>query len=127
LLAHERGIDDPSRQSKALRLESLGLQVELAGALSETTLTARFANPSDDTLEGDFTFELPEGAVVTGYALDIDGQLVDGVLVDPLKAERTYEAQVREGVDPGLARCRAAMCSRRGSFRSRRKAGAPSG
>ena len=57
LLAHERGIDDPSRQSKALRLESLGLQVELAGALSETTLTARFANPSDDTLEGDFTFE----------------------------------------------------------------------
>lgn len=104
LLAHERGIDDPSKQSKALRLESLGLEVELAGALSETTLTARFVNPSDDTLEGDFTFELPEGAVVTGYALDIEGRLVDGVLVDPLKAERTYEAQVREGVDPGVAR-----------------------
>src|SRR5689334_24574476 len=104
LLAHERGIDDPSTQRQALRLESLALQVELVGALSETTLTARFVNPSDETLEGDFTFQLPEGAVVTGYALDIEGRLVDGVLVDPLKAERTYEAQVRRGIDPGVAK-----------------------
>ena len=104
LLAHERGIDDPSKQSESLRLESLDVKVDVGGALSETTLTARFVNPSRDTLEGDFSFELPEGAVVTGYALDIDGQLVDGVLVDPLKAERTYEAQVRQGVDPGVAR-----------------------
>ncbi|HKU90741.1 MAG TPA: VIT domain-containing protein [Steroidobacteraceae bacterium] len=104
LLAHERGIDDPSMQSLALRLESLDVQIDVVGALAQTTLTARFVNPSRDTLEGDFTFELPEGAVVTGYALDIEGHLVDGVLVDPLKAERTYEAQVREGVDPGLAR-----------------------
>ncbi|HRI18982.1 MAG TPA: VIT domain-containing protein, partial [Burkholderiaceae bacterium] len=48
-------------------------------------------------------FDLPAGAVVTGYALDIDGTLVDGVLVEPLKARRAYEDQVREGIDPGLA------------------------
>ena len=40
---------------------------------TDVTLTARFANPSSDTLEGLFSFELPEGAVVTGYALDIEG------------------------------------------------------
>src|SRR4029079_16114544 len=78
LLARERGIDDPAMRSKALRLENLGIEVELAGALSETTLTARLVNPSADTLEGEFTFELPQGAVVTGYALDIAGRLVDG-------------------------------------------------
>jgi vault protein inter-alpha-trypsin-like protein len=104
LVAREQGIDDPERQSEALRLASVLLDIDVVGALAEITLTARFQNPGDDTLEGDFSFELPAGAVVTGYALDIEDRMLDGVLVDPLKAERAYEAQVREGIDPGVAR-----------------------
>ena len=104
LLAYEQGIEDPESESEALRLADLALDFDVVGALADVTLTARFANPSDETLEGLFTFELPEGAVVTGYALDIDGLLLDGVLVDQLKAQRAYEAKVREGIDPGLAR-----------------------
>jgi len=104
LMAHVQGINDPETASTALRLAELTLELDVVGALSETTLTAKFANPSDRVLEGDFSFELPAGAVVTGYALDIEGQLVDGVLVEPLKAERTYEEQVRQGIDPGVAK-----------------------
>ena len=101
--AYERGIDDPSRHSKALRLATLDLDVDLVGAIADTTLTARFENTSEVLLEGRFSFELPDGAVVTGYALDIAGAMIDGVLVDPLKAKREYQQRVRARVDPGVA------------------------
>jgi hypothetical protein len=103
LLAYEQGIEDPETASEELRLSDLALDFDVVGALVDVTLTTRFANPSSETLEGRFNFELPEGAVITGYALDIDGQLLDGVLVDHLKARRTFDAKVREGIDPGLA------------------------
>jgi hypothetical protein len=101
--AYRQGINDPLKHSKALTLAELALDLDVAGTLADGTLTARFYNPSADLLEGRFAFELPAGAVVTGYSLDINGTLVDGVLVEPLKARRSYEAQVRRGIDPGLA------------------------
>ena len=90
LLAYEQGIEDPETASEELRLSDLALDFDVVGALVDVTVTTRFANPSSETLEGRFNFELPEGAVITGYALDIDGQLLDGVLVDHLKARRTF-------------------------------------
>jgi tetratricopeptide (TPR) repeat protein len=101
--AYERGIDDPSRHSKALRIADLNLKLDIVGAIADTTVTVRFSNPSDNELEGKFAFELPEGAVITGYSLDVAGALVDGVLVDPLKARREYQERVRQRVDPGVA------------------------
>jgi len=103
LLARQQGIDDPGA-IRPLQLAQLRLDVDVGGALAYFTLTAQFQNPSEDTLEGEFAFQLPDGAVVTGYALDIDEQMVDGVLVEPLKARRTYEAQVRQKIDPGFGR-----------------------
>jgi hypothetical protein len=102
--AHEQGIDDPAKHSKALRLGSLALDVDVVGAIAEFTVTARFENPSAATLEGEFTFQLPDGAAVTGYALDVGERMIDGVLVEPLKAERAYEEKVRQGIDPGVAK-----------------------
>jgi len=101
--AYERGIDDPARHSKALRISDLNLKLDIVGAIADTTIIVRFNNPSGDDLEGKFAFELPEGAVITGYSLDIAGKLVDGVLVDPLKARREYQQRVRQRVDPGVA------------------------
>jgi hypothetical protein len=102
--AHEQGIDDPARHSKALRLGSLAMDVDVVGAIAEFAVTARFDNPSEEILEGEFTFQLPDGAVVTGYALDVEGRMIDGVLVEPLKAQRAYEEKVRQGIDPGVAK-----------------------
>jgi tetratricopeptide (TPR) repeat protein len=104
LVAREMGIDDEEASSRALRVADLHVVVDVVGALADVTLTVRFANPSEDTLEGDFSMDLPAGAVVTGYALDIEERMVEGVLVEPLKAERAYENQVREGIDPGVAK-----------------------
>ena len=40
-----------------------------------------FRNPLPYATEGDLYFPLPEGATVSGYALDVLGRTVDGVVV----------------------------------------------
>jgi hypothetical protein len=103
LMAHEQGIDDPEKHSEALQIATLDLRVDVVGTIADVTVTAKFSNPGDDDLEGRFTLDLPPGAVVTGYALDVDDTLIDGVLLDPLKARREYEERVRQKIDPGVA------------------------
>lgn len=89
--------------ARKIALRRIDLSVIVRGALAETEVTAVFANPGTEALEGDFRFALPEGAVVTGYALDVAGTMIDGVLVDRPRAKAIYEERVRGAVDPGLA------------------------
>ncbi len=69
-------------------------------AVVETTLV--FHNPNARLLEGELVFPLPDGAAVCGYALDIGGALVDGVVVTKEKARVAFETETRRNVDPGL-------------------------
>ncbi len=94
---------DPDAPAKALKLSRLKVEVVLVGGLARTTVEARFDNPTKQALEGDFTLALPAGAVVDGYALDVDGRMVDGVLTGKRQAREVYENRVRAGIDPGLA------------------------
>ena len=42
-------------------------------------------------MEGDLYFPLPEGATVSGYALDIEGRMIDGVAVEKHKGRQVFE------------------------------------
>lgn len=88
---------------RRLEIAKLAIDVRLHGTIAETEMTIVFANPSDEVLEGDFAFAMPAGSVVTGYALDVGGAMLDGVLIDQYQARQAYEARVRAGIDPGLA------------------------
>jgi hypothetical protein len=72
------------------------------GALAQTTLTLTFANDANRILEGELLFPLPEGSTVSGYGLDVNGQMVDGVAVEKEHARQSYEQEVHKGIDPGL-------------------------
>ena len=85
-----------------VELRSLDIQVRISGVFAETTQTLRIYNPNTRDLEGQVCFPLPDGAVVCGYALDVGGKLVDGVVVPKQEARRILEAEERKGVDPGL-------------------------
>ena len=85
-----------------LRLAEVDAQVTIIGHLAETSLTMRFYNPNQRAMEGDLYFPLPEGATISKYALDVQGKLVDGVVVAKNKARQVFEAEVRKGIDPGL-------------------------
>ena len=89
-------------RSMPLGLAKLQTEVRILGAVAETTTTMTFANPSPRAMEGDLYFPLPEGATISGYALDINGAMVDGVAVEKHEARRVFEEVVRHGIDPGL-------------------------
>ena len=49
-------------------------------------------------LEGVLQFTLPKGSTVSGYGVDIDGELVDGVPIEKEKAKVVFESEVRKRV-----------------------------
>jgi hypothetical protein len=102
LTALVRGVDDEDNRRDSLRIEKLEIEVRVHGGLADTTLTARIANPGEERLEADFGLALPAGSSVTGYALDVEGDMIEGVLVDQRKARQAYQERVRQDVDPGL-------------------------
>jgi hypothetical protein len=108
LIAHDTRADRAAVSAKSLTIASLDVSIKIVGGLAETTLTAQFTNPNDAVLEGDFTLDLPREAWVVGFALDVNGTLVDGVLQPKAKAAEAYEENLRRGVDPGLGEINAA-------------------
>jgi hypothetical protein len=79
---------------------SVVAKVDGLHAVVETTLV--FHNPNARMLEGELVFPLPDGAAVCGYALDINGALVEGVVVTKERARVAFETETRRNVDPGL-------------------------
>ena len=89
-------------ESKALDIGRLAIEVRLHGSIALTEMTVRFDNPSDQVLEGQFAIDLPKGSVVTGYALDVGGDMIDGVLQPRDRAREAFERRVVQRIDPGL-------------------------
>ncbi len=89
-------------KSQPLAVRKVDVEVRILGSLAETRMTMVFFNAAQRQLAGDLYFPLPEGATVSGYALDINGAMVDGVVVEKDKARQVFEKEVRKGVDPGL-------------------------
>ena len=90
------GADQP------VRLQSLKIDVEVAAGVAETRVQMEFFNPNARVLEGKLQFPLGAGQVVSGFALDVDGQLRDAVPVEKARAEQVFEDITRRRVDPGL-------------------------
>lgn len=61
-----------------------------------------FTNPNSRTMSGELEFPLPEGAFVCGYALEINGDMIPGVICGKEKARVAFENEMRKGVDPGI-------------------------
>ena len=93
---------DKGEKSERLAVSAVKVDARILGTLAETRMTLTFHNPHDRVLAGDLYFPLPEGATVSGYALDIRGEMIDGVVVEKQKARQVYEKIVRQGIDPGL-------------------------
>ena len=81
---------------------SLQVDVEVAGGAAETRVQMVFFNPNTRVLEGKLQFPLAPGQVVSGFALDVDGQLRDAVPVEKARAQQVFEDIARRRVDPGL-------------------------
>ncbi|MCJ7449770.1 MAG: DUF2135 domain-containing protein [Bacteroidales bacterium] len=85
-----------------MRLDILNIDIKVVGQIAVTTLDMTYFNNNSRVMEGEFNFPLGEGQAVSRFALDINGALRAGVVVEKKQGRKTFEAIVRRGVDPGL-------------------------
>jgi len=87
---------------RPMQLQDLSVDILVVGQTAVTTMEMTFYNPNNRVMEGEFEFPLAEGQQVSRFALDIDGKLREGVVVDKSLGRKAFEDIVRRGVDPGL-------------------------
>ena len=61
-----------------------------------------FTNPNARVMSGELEFPIPDGAFVCGYALEINGDMIPGVICEKEKARVAFENETRKRVDPGI-------------------------
>ncbi|MBX9723203.1 MAG: VWA domain-containing protein, partial [Candidatus Obscuribacterales bacterium] len=88
--------------SFGLRLEKAEVRVEINDQVAKTYITQTFFNDTDRNLAGTYLFPLPEDTTFSSYSLHIDGKPVEGKILEATEARQTYEAIVRQMIDPGL-------------------------
>jgi len=91
---------DPDGQE--LILEDLSARTAIHGMLSLTELELRFRNPQSRRIEGRFTCTLPPNAAISRFAKEVNGQLMEGEVVERLRANQVYEQFLHQMRDPAL-------------------------
>ena len=76
--------------------------VDIRDQIARTVIEESFENHTSTVLEGVFYFPLPAGASISGFGMWIDGELVQGDIVEKQRAREIYETILRERRDPGL-------------------------
>jgi len=88
---------------EALELRRVAVRVTTAGDMAVTEVEHVFHNSAAGRpREGTFRFPVPDGAMLTGMAMEIDGKLVEGEIVERDKARQVYDEVVDAMADPAL-------------------------
>ncbi|HET7706512.1 MAG TPA: VIT domain-containing protein [Thermoanaerobaculia bacterium] len=93
-------LSDPDGQE--LIIEDLDVRVAIHGMLSLTEIEFRFRNPQPKRMEGRFTCTLPPNAAISRFAKEVGGQLMEGEVVERLRANQVYEQYLHQMRDPAL-------------------------
>jgi Ca-activated chloride channel homolog len=89
-------------KQNSLAITKMDFKVRTHGFLAETEVTMTFVNPFSRQLIGNFYLSLPQNSSITGYALDVNGKMIDAVAIEKLKARQVFEEISRQRIDPGL-------------------------
>ncbi|XOV66509.1 MAG: VIT domain-containing protein [Fluviicola sp.] len=96
LVKNDSGVSGP------IRMSALNMSVEVIGNIATTTMEMTFHNDSNRVLEGQLYFPLGEGQTVSRFAMEVDGKLREGVVVEKNKGQEVFESVIRRQIDPGL-------------------------
>ncbi|MCP4137806.1 MAG: DUF2135 domain-containing protein [bacterium] len=91
-----------SRKHTSLKMSDLKINIKVVGNIATTTMEMTFYNGLNRVLEGQFYFPLGEGQTVSRFAMDVNGKLREGVVVEKAKGRQVFESVVRRQIDPGL-------------------------
>ena len=87
---------------KPCTLEALEVTAHVSGLYAKVSEILTIGNPNIRPISTDVEIAMPDGAVVSGYGLEIDGEIRDGVVVPKEQARVVFETERRRGADPGL-------------------------
>lgn len=76
--------------------------VSIKDQIATTHVDQVFYNPNDWQVEGDYVFPIPRGATISNFILWIDGEPVEGEILEAEQARKTYEDIVANLRDPAL-------------------------
>ena len=88
--------------SVSLAIKYHHVTVTIQDQLVVTHVDQVFYNPNDSQVEGTYIFPIPVDAAVTQFTLWIDGQPVEGKVLDADQARQTYQDIVNRMRDPAL-------------------------
>jgi Ca-activated chloride channel family protein len=91
-----------SKDEQPIQLQRAIIDGEVQAGVAQTRIELVFHNPNRRVMEGELQFPLADGQQISGFALDIDGQLRDAVPVPKERGRQVFEAITRQGQDPAL-------------------------
>lgn len=99
------GLDPAAAPGSSARKLGIAKQVVKAvvrDGIAETEVDQTFSNPGATPIEGWYWFTVPPAATVSSFALETNGQLVEGEVIERREAAARYEAAMRTANDPAL-------------------------
>jgi len=78
------------------------VEVEIDNQVAQVEIDQAFLNEADFALEATYIFPLPEDAAISDFAMYVDGERLEGRILDKEKARAIYEDIVRRRQDPAL-------------------------
>jgi Ca-activated chloride channel family protein len=96
LLARMNGVLVP------IPVVSMEVTLSISGPIVRGRLIQSFENPTEETLEAEYVFPLPEGAAVDGLTLQVGDETFIGEIQEKEEARRTYANAKTDGKGAGL-------------------------
>ena len=96
------GCEEIPRPMNQLVIRYHHVDVRIENQIARVHVDQVFYNPNDWEVEGIYLFPMPVDATVTNFVLWVDGQPVEGKVLDAQEARQTYEQIVSQMRDPAL-------------------------
>ena len=91
-----------NRDEIAIEVGEYDVDAQVDGMYARVITEFTVINKNSRIFEGELEFPLPDGAAITGYAIDLNGAMVPASVVEKEKARIAFEAEVKLGADPGF-------------------------
>ncbi len=92
----------PIQSVSGVSVQQHYVEADVEGPVANVTVQQVFHNGSRSVAEGVFLFPLPSNAAVSDFQMSVDGQVLEGQVMDADQARAIYEATVRKMRDPAL-------------------------
>lgn len=90
------------KDQKDLELSELKINIEIVGNYAKTTYDMMFYNPQSRVLEGELVFPLAQGQSVSNFAMEVNGNLREAIVIEKTQARVAYKNTMVQRIDPGL-------------------------